>query len=285
LPAKKAGSKGSARPSGEISLAERGSRMSVSLPFRMVRQEIGFLRRHGLGVEIVLYDTNWICSYPSAKVAETARFLREADIEVTVHGPIHDLNPGSLDIVVRDYTRHCYLKTLGICHSLGAKALVLHLGINPLLPESALDGWLESSIHAWEPVVDLAEQMGMGMRLENMFVPSPKFLVALKDSLGSDAVKICFDIGHFNVYSRVPLSRWLDEFGSDIDEVHLNDNNGVEDQHLQLGKGSIDFRTFFEELSAHGIDPRFVIEMTSDKFQGSLKYLARNNLLDPFADT
>ncbi|MBI4830246.1 MAG: sugar phosphate isomerase/epimerase [Candidatus Lindowbacteria bacterium] len=190
----------------------------------MVRREIGFLRRNGFGVEIALYDTNWICKYPGGKVAELSRLLHEAGIEATVHGPIHDLNPGSLDVVVRDYTRHCYFKTLAICHSLGAKSLVLHLGINPLLPESALNTWLESSIHTWRPLVDLAEQLSMTIRLENMFVPSPRFLVALRDGLKSDVIKFCFDVGHFNVYSRTPLSHWLDELGSDITEVHLNDN-------------------------------------------------------------
>ena len=96
----------------------------------MVRQKLGFLRRNGLGVEIILYDTNWICNYPPEKVAELAELLHDAEIETTVHGPIHDLNPGSLDVVVRDYTRHCYFKTLAICHALGAESR--ELGCNDI---------------------------------------------------------------------------------------------------------------------------------------------------------
>lgn len=283
MAAKRGVSRKPSRLTGDVSWAERGIKVSVSLPFRMARQEIGFLRRNGLGLELVLYDTNWICNYPAGEVAEVAGLLREASIELTVHGPIHDLNPGSLDMVVRDYTRHCYFKTLAICHALGAKALVLHLGLNPLLPESALDGWLEGSTHAWKPIVDMAEQLDMSLLLENMFVPSPGFLVALKENLGSDILKVCFDIGHFNVYSKTSLSHWLDETGSEMVEVHLNDNCGTEDQHLQLGKGTIDFKGFFNELSTRGINPSFTIEMTRDKFHTSLEYLARNDLLAPFA--
>ena len=280
---KSGASKKSARLSDNVSWAKRGVKLSVALPFRMALQEIGFLRRNGLDLEMMLYDTNWICNYPAGKVAKVARTLREAGIEVTVHGPIHDLNPGSLDMIVRDNTRHCYFKTLAICHALGAKALVLHLGLNPLLPESALDGWLEGSIHAWEPIVDMAEQMGMCIRLENMFVPSPRFLVALKANLRSEILKVCFDIGHFNVYSTTSLNHWLDEIGSEMVEAHLNDNFGLEDDHMQLGKGDIDFKGFFDALSARGIKPSFTIETTSDKFEGSLDYLAGNDLLAPFA--
>jgi sugar phosphate isomerase/epimerase len=263
--------------------ADRGLGVFVALPFRLVRRNISFLRKNGLGVEIVLYDTNWICSYPADKVAELAGRLRDAEVEVTVHGPIFDLNPGSLDVVVRDYTRHCYFKTLAICHALGATALVFHLGLNPLLPESALDGWLEGSIRAWEPIVDMAEQLRMTIRLENMFAPSPRFIVALKNGLKSNAIKVCFDVAHFNVYSKTPLINWLDEIGPELDEVHLNDNMGTEDEHLELGKGIIDFRNFFGELASRGINPQFTIEMSSDKFAGILNYLAKNDLLAPFA--
>lgn len=280
---KRVASKKSAESSSPNSWADRGLRVSVGLPFRMARQKIGYLRRNGLGLEIMLYDTDWICNYPADKVAELAGMLKEAGIRLSVHGPIYDLNPGSLDDVVRDYTRHCYFKTLGVCRALGAKALVLHLGLNPLLPESAMDGWLDVSVRTWGPIVDMTEQLGMTIRLENMFIPSPRFLVGLKKSLKSDAVKICFDVGHFNVYSKTSMKHWLDEIGDGLDEVHLNDNNGVEDHHLELGKGKIDFRGFFDELSRLGARPEFTIEMMSDKFDRSLKYLTDNNLLTPFA--
>ena len=210
--------------------------------------------------------------------------MRKADIEVTAHGPIHDLNLGSLDAVIRDYTLHCYFKTLAICHALGATSLVLHLGLNPLLPESALDSWLEESIQTWKPIVGMAEQLGMTLRLENMFLPSPRVLVDLRNGLKSKAVKICFDLGHYSVYSKVTLKQWLDDIGPDLTEVHLNDNRGTENEHLALGKGTIDFKKFFKELAARDVCPQFTLEMTSEKFEESLHYLVRNNLLTPFIE-
>ena len=116
-----------------------------------------------------------------------------------------------------------------------------------------------------------------------MFIASPKFITDLKKGLNSDIIKFCFDIGHFHIYSKTPLSHWLNEIGTDMEEVHLSDNMGTDDEHLALGKGTIDFRKFFRELGTRRINPQFTIEMTSEKFEDSLNYLARNNFLAPFA--
>ncbi|GAB4352159.1 MAG: sugar phosphate isomerase/epimerase [Candidatus Abyssubacteria bacterium] len=267
---------------GKIWLPQ-GVCVSAALPYRMISRKLNFLIRNSLGLEVVLYDTDWICNYSGDKVQEIAHRLWDGGVDVSAHGPVHDLNAGSLDVVIRDYTRHCYFKTLAICHALGAKNLVLHLGLNPLLPESALDKWLFHSVRTWTPIVEMAEQLRITIALENMFIPDPQYLIALKEQLRSDIVRYCFDIGHYHAFSKVPLSNWLDELGTDIVEVHLNDNMGSEDEHLALGKGSIDFRRFFRELATRKIMPRFVIEMTSEKFEESLDYLARNDLLSAFS--
>lgn len=263
-------------------LKQKGARLSVALPPRMAPRRLSFLQTYGLGVEIMLYDTNWICNWPKDRMTHLGRRLRELDIDVSVHGPVHDLNPGSLDIIIRDYTQHCFLKTLAICQALGARNLILHLGINPLLPESALDKWLTDSIRTWSPIVELAKQLHITLQLENMFLPAPGFIVALKQGLASEVVKYCFDVAHFNVYSNITLERWLDELGNDIAEIHLNDNLGADDEHLALGAGSMDFGGLFRQLSARKVNPRFMLEMTSDKFEPSLAYLTSNNLLTPF---
>jgi sugar phosphate isomerase/epimerase len=264
-------------------LSYKGLQLFMALPVRMASRKLSFLQRYGLGIQLILYDTNWICNYPACKIVELADLLRGAGIGVAAHGPIHDLNPGSLDGVIRDYTRHCYFKTLAICHAVGARSLTLHSGINPLLPPNALGDWLEKSIRTLEPIVDMAEQLHIALRFENMFMPSPEYLIALKEGLGSDIVELCFDIGHFHVYSNRSLNQWLDAVGTDLTEVHLNDNSGADDEHLTLGEGTIDFEECFRALTARNINPQFALEMTSDKFEESLIYLLERDLLAPFA--
>lgn len=256
----------------------RYPQISVALPFRMMQRKIPYLRKRGLGVQVMLYDTNWICDWPKEEVSQTGCRFRDAGIDVSVHGPVHDLNPGSLDVVIRDYTQHCFFKTLVVCQALDAKNLVFHLGINPLLPKSALDAWLENSLRTWGPIVDLARQLQITIELENMFLPSPRFLVALKEGLASDTIKFCFDVGHFHVYSTASLEQWLQELDDDIVELHLNDNSGTDDEHLALGAGTIDFPKVFSMLFERSIHPRLTLEMTSNKFEPSLAYLAEKGI-------
>jgi sugar phosphate isomerase/epimerase len=128
----------------------------------------------------------------------------------------------------------------------------------------------------------MAEQMGVTLRLENMFLNTPEHIINVKKRLNSDAVKVCFDVGHFNVYSDKPLNMWLDAIETDLEEVHLHDNRGTEDDHLALGEGIIDFRTMTEGIAGRKTTPQFTIEMKSDKFEESLDYIIRNDLFAPF---
>ena len=46
----------------DASLTQRnngGANIAIALPLRMVRRKINFMRRNGLGLELMLYDTNW----------------------------------------------------------------------------------------------------------------------------------------------------------------------------------------------------------------------------------
>jgi sugar phosphate isomerase/epimerase len=64
---------------------------------------------------------------------------------------------------------------------------------------------------------------------------------------------ICFDTGHCNLFTTVPLSRWLDELGEHIIELHLHDNDTTADQHLPPGEGSFDFSGLFLRLTRRDI--------------------------------
>lgn len=64
-------------------------------------------------------------------------------------------------------------------------------------------------------------------------------------SIVPEQVGLLLDLGHLNVSSRILgfdkyvfLDKYLAEFGDRIHEVHFSENNGLEDEHLPLKKGS-----------------------------------------------
>ncbi len=68
------------------------------------------------------------------------------------------------------------------------------------------------------------------------------------EEMSSEYFGLCFDTGHFNLFSKIPLDEWLAQFKAYILELHLHDNDKSSDAHLAIGDGTFDFDTLFETL-------------------------------------
>jgi sugar phosphate isomerase/epimerase len=68
------------------------------------------------------------------------------------------------------------------------------------------------------------------------------------EEMDSDNFGICLDTGHCNLFTSVPVDRWLDELGAYIIELHIHDNDKTADQHYPPGDGSFDFARLFSRL-------------------------------------
>ena len=86
----------------------------------------------------------------------------------------------------------------------------------------------------------LADSYGLNIFVENCADPTPYSLVALMKRCENSRVGICLDLGHAN-YSNASMEQWFEELGEWIGYLHLSDNTGSFDDHLCLGKGSVDW--------------------------------------------
>jgi sugar phosphate isomerase/epimerase len=94
------------------------------------------------------------------------------------------------------------------------------------------------------------------------------------DQVGSLRLKICFDTGHANIFSKVPFKEWFDMLNQDISYVHANDNKGEVDNELVLGDGTINWRDFTNMVEEYQINPEIVLEVgTLEKTQQCVTYL------------
>ncbi|HUP19126.1 MAG TPA: sugar phosphate isomerase/epimerase family protein [Gemmatimonadota bacterium] len=247
-------------------------RFALSTTFADVGRHMDMLEHDGLGVEITLYDTEWLLSLERTNtVRKVGDELAERGIEVTIHAPIFDLNPGSLDPVVRKHTRRCWEKAIGVSGALGARQINFHTGHNPLLPSSTLPGWLALSLETWERVVELTVDAGMTLLLENMFDPTPQVQLDLRGQLEERHVGFTLDVAHCHIYGQVGMEVWWSALGPDVKEVHLHDTDGFSDDHLPIGEGVVDWRRTFEDLFRFAPDCVKVIEMPVEAGRASLK--------------
>jgi len=72
------------------------------------------------------------------------------------------------------------------------------------------------------------------------------------------------DIGHLNVFGRDPVE-YLNRYKDKLLHVHLHDNNGIDDLHLPLGAGNIDWDHLINTLKSF-YDSTITLEIfSSDK--------------------
>lgn len=256
-------------------------RFALSTPFAETSRHLDRLQKDGLGLEVTLYDTEWLLNLErTTAVRRLGDQLEERGVEITVHAPIFDLNPGSLDTVIRKHTRRCWERSIGVAGALGARQVTFHTGYQPLLPSSTFPGWLALSLEVWERMVDLAADAGLMLLLENMFEPNPRILLDLRDQLDARHVGFTVDVAHCHIYGTVQPDSWWPELGGAIHEVHLHDTDGFSDDHLPIGEGAIEWRSTFEAIFRYAPDAVKVIEMPIEEGLTSLKRIVAGGYSD-----
>lgn len=180
---------------------------------------------------------------------------------LTIHAPFMDLSPGAVDQQVRDITTKRFSDVIDFAGILGSSVVVFHSGYDKWKFAGRVDIWLEGSLTTWGAVKKKAEDLGVRIAIENIFEDDPTHLKLLMEELKSDSFGLCFDAGHFNLFSRLPLSDWISMIKPYILELHLHDNLQDADSHLPIGDGNFDFKSLFEQLK--GTDCVYTIEAHS----------------------
>ena len=269
-------------PSGLKKVTRRNqienSRYAVTIPFGGLSENLDFLCTQNLDVEVMMYDTAWVRNFPYNEVKAMGELLESKGVNVSVHGPLYDLNPGSKDKIIRDYTKFNFMRTLNISSLLKAKIVVFHLGFNPLIPSDYREDWLATSLKTFRPVVNHAKRLGIIIAIENMFLSKPYLLKQVIEMIDSPNMRVCLDVGHVNVYSTVPLAEWINVLGEYIAKIHINDNDAQNDLHLPFGEGNVDFQEVYALVREKGVKAQMTLEMTPDKLPQTLHYINQQAL-------
>jgi sugar phosphate isomerase/epimerase len=128
------------------------------------------------------------------------------------------------------------------------KTLVCHAGYDEKRYGYNRALWTEKSLDMWSWLAKRVRDEGTVLVLENVYEHRPEDIRFIFETLQSQGVGFCLDIGHQSVFSRAPLEEWIESLGQYIVQLHLHDNSGKLDEHQALGRGSIDFHRFFEKL-------------------------------------
>ncbi len=230
----------------------------VHIPYPKLKDffELIRLRRYDLEIYLSAAVLDQIEKHDLEKLLERLDW----NPKLTLHAPFMDLNPGAVDPMVRSVTQVRFRQLLNVAAILKPRAVVFHAAYDRWRYSGRKDVWLDYSIDTWRKVMETASKIGLRVAVENVFDEDPDALQMLIESVADPNFGFCFDTGHFNLFSRVPMERWFEALGPKLVEVHLHDNDGTADSHWAVGRGNIAFDKFFGLVKDHAPVPVFTVE-------------------------
>ncbi len=248
-----------------------------------------YTKEHGYNMEISnlasprILDTNW-----QEVVKDYQRKLHGFKGAISTHGSygnLGDLLIRSVDEKIREISEQRIFQSLEIARELKAKRTVFHLNFNWIrrAKDYKLE-WIEQNASFWSDVLE--KYPSSTVALENTYDFTPEMLRTMLDEVNSPRLKVCLDVGHVNVWSKVPVEEWFAVLGEDICSIHATDNKGDFDSHLALGEGAINWHEFSDLIAKYQIYPDIVFEVGGhgqgplelEAIIQSLKYFREENI-------
>jgi len=168
---------------------------------------------------------------------------------------------------------------------LGAKYIIIH----PIcFPVSNIQKEKERAINLefYRALVPTLQKFGVKIAIENMYghdyarmrrcptaaSSSPEDLKYYLDELDSDCFCVCLDTGHANICNFRPED-YVRLLGGRLCALHVNDNNGICDEHTAPYMGSVNWINFVKALKEIGYHGAFSME--TSRYVGMPKGVAK----------
>lgn len=175
------------------------------------------------------------------------------EVALSMHAPFSDINIASANKGILEASLKEMKNAIEIVHYFGATILTIHPG--RISPQTFRSPSITKKINrdSLEQLNAWAEENDVVLSLENMPESStligktPQDMEEMIKAIHSKNLRMTLDIGHAhttkNLYEFTKLKKY-------IINIHLHDNRGTDD-HLSLGRGTIDLERFFREFGEY----------------------------------
>jgi len=197
--------------------------------------------------------------------------LKEAaksySLEYSVHAPFADINIASPSKNMLNASMKRLKQSMVYTNMLDAKLWVFHpgakTGIGQFYPGA---DWKQNN-ESIQELYDKAEEYGINIALENLpakyyfFMSKPEEFVRFYRETNLP-IGIVMDVGHAHLEGQI--EPFFNMLADKIVHIHASDNNGLDDQHLGIGEGKIDYKWFQQTLKKMGYNKSVIIESMTD---------------------
>jgi sugar phosphate isomerase/epimerase len=130
-------------------------------------------------------------------------------------------------------------------------------------PPAMKEDLVDLNIKALKPLAAIAASFDLTLVLENFRAPFDSVSTCARVLQEVPGLKIHLDFGHANL-GRDNGVDFCSHLGGHIKHVHFSDNRGIEDDHMSLGVGNIDWEKAVSALKSIGYDETITLEVFCD---------------------
>lgn len=215
------------------------------------------------------------------KAEELRVKLEERGLEPIIHSPVYDVNIASLNPLIRRASIRQTLESVRFASQLGARVVIVHPGRLPRdFPREYLSNSRINLLASLVVMARIAGRMGVSLALENSprgrayrLIATPQEHLYILRKVASPHLGALLDLGHAHTWG-LDLREYIRVLGDHLLLCHLHDNRGRDDEHLPLGKGSLDLRGVLEEVERLGrVVPLVLVLRRKEDVLESLSYL------------
>jgi sugar phosphate isomerase/epimerase len=194
-------------------------------------------------IQVLEILDEWKDRLDKSRMRKLQEIRASRSLRLTVHSPILDMNIASANSRFMNTSVQLVMQSMEHAAEMGAELVVVHPGqhspLEYLVPRVHLDHNRESL----RKIIINGEKLGVRVAVENMPGNTPFLLKKASEfqSLIDEGLPLymTLDVGHANTTAQ--LKQFLDNMSGRIIHVHLHDNYGINDDHLVVGKGTVDW--------------------------------------------
>jgi sugar phosphate isomerase/epimerase len=214
------------------------------------------------GFEYIHWCDNWNDEvfYSDRDINHYCRLIEEAGLKcIDVHGTAtNKIRIDTDDPSLREEYIKLLKNRVRFCAAAGGDSVVIH----PPRGEPGtitLRENLNRSLHVFEEVRPLCEELRVALAIENCSKAAEEQLKFFFERFPADFVGFCFDCGHAHYQKNFSQ---LVAFANRLKVLHLSDNKGKEDAHQPPFWGTVDWRTVVDWIKATGYSKPINFEVT-----------------------
>jgi len=201
----------------------------------------------------------------------------------TIHGAFLDITIHSEDPLIRQASELRIRQSMEIARDMELRGVVFHTGrLHGFRDKTYIENWLNVNEAFFGEM--LQKYPKQQILIENMFDEAPDILAQLAERFCKEPrFGVCLDYAHAAL-TGISGEEWVKTLAPYTRHMHINDNDRINDLHLEVGTGQIDWHSFDSSMRRYGVDATVLVEMKDlERQRRSMEYLEKYGMY-PFAE-